>query len=497
MAASYHEAAKHGAEKIDARRATSAGRGRWEDMTLDAIDRRQRATHEDPSDTEVRTSAPPKPAPWRQDVPVTTNDPVDLGDVFKNMLAHPDADAVMFLGMNTDSANVERTELAKRANVLTLASDLNANEHKVTFGGRTFDVAPKFGADERPAIDPATSKPSRSEAEQLFVAMGMPRETAARIAQRLDSLDKHAARKELVEAAAVLWQGEQGATIPSRFLISGHSGDGAQAWGSGSNHFYYAELRFIARELPRGAAQIEDFQIGTCSSLNNVTLDLAEWRGALPNLKTVWVYENGAGLHPTGDQAEWERQTRGHSDTFTTTRAMADKHVVTWSARDDKIRGLSSASHLLDERTIANRSIAGAWRGERVDPAALDRAYRVYREVEQRADVDPGVRSDSRKTADSLLRLRYYDAVATNFQRAHAREIAALSRAAGVPAPDFSRLTRKEAIAAIKQLEIAKPEDDLPRAALSTLKLLISFRELEPSAIPESWCQHETRSRRQ
>jgi hypothetical protein len=465
-------------------------------MTTDAIDRSRRATYQDRSETDDGASAGPKPASWQQDVPVTTNDPVDLGDVFKNMLAHPDADAVMFLGMNTEAATVERAALAKHANLLTLASDLNANEHKVTFGGRTFDVAPKFGADERAAIDPVTGKPSRSEAEHLFVAMGMPREKAARIAERLDSLDKHAARMELVEVAAVLWQGEQGATIPSRFLISGHSGDGAQAWGSGSHHFYYAELRSLARELPRGAAQIEDLQIGTCSSLNNVTLDLAEWREALPNLKTVWAYENGAGLHPTGDQAEWERQTRGRGDSIATTRAMADKHVVTWSARDDKIRGLSSASQLLDQRTMASRSIAGAWRGERVDPAALEHAYRVYREVEQRAEVDPGVRRDSRKTADALLRLRYYDGVATKFQRGHAAEIAALSRAAGVPAPDFSRLSRKDALAAIKQLETAKLEDDLPPGARATLKLLKSFGELESSVIPESWCQHDTQGRR-
>jgi hypothetical protein len=456
-------------------------------MTTDAIDRTRRTTSLDRSESDDHAAALPKPAPWHQDVPVTTNDPVDLGLVFKNMLEHPDREAVMFLGMNTEAATVERGALEAHAHVVTIASNLNAESNKVTWEGHAYNLVPTLRPDGR----------VRSDAEQLFLAMRMPKELATRIAEHMDSMKAGTARTEIAEVAGILWQGET-ATIPSRLLVSGHSGDGAQAWGHGSMHFAYDDLRFLARALPKGAAQIEDIQIGTCSSLSNVTLDLAEWRDAFPNLKTVWAYETAAGFQPTNDQAEWERQTRGRSDTFTTTRAMAEKHVVTWSAGDGKTRGLTAASHLLDEKTIADRRIDKAVRGEPVDAATLDHDYRVYREIQQRSDIDSGIRADARRAADQLLRLRYYDAVATKFQRVHATEIAALARATGVvPAPDFSRLSRTEALAAIKRLEIAKPEDDLAPAALATLKLLKDgFAKLNASVIPESWCQHDTQARR-
>jgi hypothetical protein len=248
--------------------------------------------------------------------------------------------------------------------------------------------------------------------------------------------------------------------------------------------------------MPNAARQIEDIHFGTCSSLNNVTLDLAEWRDAFPRLKTIWAYEKSAGTGAAADQREWERQTRGRTDALTMTPGMQQKLVATWSAHDGKVRGLGPYAELADKRTAAWRRLNEAFRGGSTDPRTLEADYRLFRELAQRSELDEKERVVVRQSADQALRLRYYSDVAARFQRAHAAEISAAYRAAGLPVPDFSRLSRAEARDVIKRFVTSKLEGDYPPAIEATRTLLTNFDSLDSRVIPDAWCQHETQTRR-
>jgi len=433
--------------------------------------------------------------PWRQDVPVTSGAPVDVDKVEKNMLAHPDADAVLYIGMNTESAKKELEQLQKRAHVVTMTANSSTDdkEQKVVLGGRTYDLKPPMQNGVR-SVDPRTGRPSESEFRAFLMTQGMPEAQAKRIADRMDALPNDAARVELAELASIFWRGQNGATIPSRFLISGHSGEGMQAWGDGAHAFSYDELRFLANEMPKAAAQIEDIHIGTCSSLNNLTLDLGQWQKSFPNLKTLWAYEHGAGHAPVADQVEWERQTRGHEGALTMSATMKQHHVAFWGASDNKVQGVGSYGEAKTQTDIADRHFAAMFSGEMRDPHAMEADYRAYRALSQRGDLDPKERKAVTGRADQLLRLRYYPDVAAKFAAAHAEEVARGCAALGARAPDFAHLDRAQARAEVKRLvDLAFVKDNAEGNKLATL--LTAFDALDSTLLPDQWCQHGGRQR--
>ncbi len=85
------------------------------------------------------------------------------------------------------------------------------------------------------------------------------------------------------------------------------------------------------------------------------------------------------------------------------------------------------------------------------------------------------------------IRLIYYDVIRVAFAAHSGREIASGYAAFGSPVPDYGRLSRKEALAAVDAF-VAKIGPGSPDAALRLRILLVEgLRNLSARYIPENW----------
>jgi hypothetical protein len=91
--------------------------------------------------------------------------------------------------------------------------------------------------------------------------------------------------------------------------------------------------------------------------------------------------------------------------------------------------------------------------------------------------------------ADVLLRIRYYEGVRSGIANEHGEAVRAAYQSLGMAAPDFARLSRKEAVDILHAFEEkAQRTTPLPEAAARATALLRGFRELDPKHIPDRWC---------
>jgi hypothetical protein len=168
-------------------------------------------------------------------------------------------------------------------------------------------------------------------------------------------------RDELAGIAVAFAQGEHGADVPSRLVLSGHCTGTSVYDGMGT----LGELRFedvlaLGRLMPRAAQEIEDVMLSACSTGYDLPgeggfVALREWRDVFPNLKTVWAYGGISDFHsPTGTGAlkhieAWERATRGRATRLDPRAALAqingghavgyDRNVSVWTVAQGYVQG--------------------------------------------------------------------------------------------------------------------------------------------------------------
>jgi hypothetical protein len=78
-----------------------------------------------------------------------------------------------------------------------------------------------------------------------------------------------------------------------------------------------------------------------------------------------------------------------------------------------------------------------------------------------------------------------YDQARTHFAADHAQKLKDGYAAVNLPLPDYAKLSRKDALAAIKTFETAAAGKS--GAAADALKLLKGFEKLSPDVVLESW----------
>jgi hypothetical protein len=121
----------------------------------------------------------------------------------------------------------------------------------------------------------------------------------------------------------------------------------------------------------------------------------------------------------------------------------------------------------------------------------LRRYYNDVQATLQHTDMPASERPALELRKEQTIRLLYFTkTVAPNFQKHHAASIAAGYGAVGMTPPDFSTLSRKDALAQIASFE-AKVNglgQNAPASARSLLgQLTNGLRDLHPSAIPPTW----------
>jgi hypothetical protein len=167
--------------------------------------------------------------------------------------------------------------------------------------------------------------------------LGLPDEQAERIAKVIESANPEG-REELAGIAKVLARGERGEKVPSRWILSGHTGNVIRD-GDSPNQIDVSDVRALAKVMPQGAAYVEDILVSGCFSGGKEQLEA--WKDAFPNVRSVVGYGT-SGSFTEGDKSP--------------TEAWAVAHITKWLAAT-KGRGLPTSA-LQHERGILFQNIS-------------------------------------------------------------------------------------------------------------------------------------------
>jgi len=392
-------------------------------------------------------------------------------------------DDIVFVGMNKGAAH-EVNELRKRGARVTFIKDAPKDD-QIKVGKTTYDL----------------SKPDGAKA--FAATLGLPADQTEKIADVISNADGDS-RDELAQLAQVWAKAEKGGQIPSRLVLSGHSG-GKSVWGDGNGRLTFESIEKLAAAMPRAASSIEDLHLAACSTGEQTQMD--HYREMFPNVKTIWAYTNsdsgsapGAFEGATTHERLWEKATRGDKDTLDRTIAIkANKgdNVTVWTASGGYDNGLTTQASLADARAAVDSrrdAFTRAWSGEVKIKDPQHGPLRDYYRNLQRLVHHRDLPTDERITLDAereqTLRLLYYSAkVAPKFAQEHRKEIKAGYESLGLTPPNFAKMSRAEALENIARFEqVLSDSEPPPQAAQDLLPLLTEgLRDLNPSRIPENW----------
>jgi hypothetical protein len=287
---------------------------------------------------------------------------------------------------------------------------------------------------------------------------------------------------------------ERGDYDLDRLVLSGHS-DGVKVWGearadhAGTSLLVERDLGNLAAAFPQAAGEIRHVMFSACYTVAAVNLVVK----AFPGLQDVWSY-SGSSPDVKGGSAEhimaWEKDTEGKKglkkgeQLGTAALWTKDKGFV---VGDPKLANFGQSwSHFLaqwDSVVLPQAKGNVAFDKDHLDPVYTDLQHLI---------ADPGINHQQAYEAaeyrDALVRLRYWPKVIAHWATAHAAEIKHVYDLAGIPAPDYSKMSRKEFKEAAKELDKALDAKGNPPDAAKFVKDQIDkVWALKSEVIPEDW----------
>ncbi len=441
--------------------------------TVDGVFRSSRAHSSDRSSEPeerraARTSARPPPPPKGSllDREIAT---YASNAAIVRLPPAPKNDDVLFVGMNPESAGPETAALAAA-------------------GVRTQSIRPR-GGDLEGGFDLASP-----EGREGFVAgLGLPQNLAADVTRVL--VRAPAGERGVLGQIAKAWAaGERGGAVPSRLVVSGHSG-GQTVFGDDGS-ISLEQIRLLAQAMPRAASQIEDIHLSACSTRGNAVQG-AIWREAFPNLKTMWAY-NGSAPSPAGHHlVAWAARTRGHKDGITLDASLRSAKIAVWSASKGYQDGSGpierSRARAANAETKLGAYLDGSRRIARGSDAEARADYEALRDLSTRPDATAEEMVRTHLAAEALVRARYYEeGVRRNIAATYGAVLAEAWGSVGLPPPDFARMSRREAVDTAARFEAKVDElgSAAPAAARAAAATVRGLATLDERTIPLLWCTH-------
>ncbi|MGV3524040.1 MAG: hypothetical protein ACO1RX_07445 [Candidatus Sericytochromatia bacterium] len=432
--------------------------------------------------TETSTGVPVTPTPVATEVAP----PVDQTDVRQRAAAdfHPTNDKILFLGINP-SATPEAAALRRSAGAGNV-TEITDRPNGVLDG---HDLNTDAGIDS-------------------FVAsLGLPEATQTEMGTFLRDLSPEV-RDEYAQIAKAWAPGERGEAVPSRLVLSGHSNGDALFSEVDRGTISFDDIGRMARMMPQAAAQVEDVHISGCNSGFRVNSEI--FKQHFPNLKTFWAYSGTAPSAGTGSGAHlrrWETSTRGRVDALDREQASRNlglraPTVAVWSERNGYQANPSTVDSERNEQDLVDTT--KAYLDGTLDLPRTPHAgpvFDLYNQMQARhgnLPADSPERERSAALIDRTLKLRFYGTVSDNFQKTFGPSMAESYKELGLPAPDFSRLNRREALAEIEKFNDAfysryrskqGPQVDPPPALEQTRLQLQAFRDLSPALMNQEWIE--------
>lgn len=402
-----------------------------------------------------------------------------LADFVRNASKPPPNDEVLYVGMNRSSAPAETAKLSKLAKVTELSH--GELDSFVSVDGTSYDLRDAEG---------------KAGFMELLKARGLPEMQAALVVAAIAQTNS-TGMDELAHLALLWARGEVGGAVPSRVVLSGHSG-GTTIWdGGGDGELAFADVQRLATMMPRAAAQIEDVHISACTTGKQAALDenRAAWIKAFPNLKTIWAYDGSAPREGGGHLADWTRATEGPATRLELSESRARGHVGVW----DRTSGYRDGSGPLEEARARQATadarfdawMSGARRSCGSDDPALVQDYRTYKALAARSDLPDAERAALDEKAEALLRARYYDgAVRRELARAYGEQLARAFQAVGLPPLSLATASRGESASRLAAFEEAASRGAPSADVLRAVEISAAIRALDSDLIPARWCTH-------
>lgn len=372
-------------------------------------------------------------------------------------------DRILYVGMNAPSVGPETHTLGR--DVATAIAGSAA--HDVAIDGRSYDVTTPDGV--RGFVHDLVAKHALS-VKQFADLEGILLASPA------------SGRDELARIAMAWAPAEEGASIPSRLVLSGHSSLGMQ-WGDGTGVIHFQAVRDLGRVLKKAAAQIEDVCIAGCYSEAEVQ-GSEKWTQAFPNVKTIWAY---AGMSPspgTQDLAAWQIATRGRTTQLSEGLLASHGKATAWSIGGGIAHGSMSLAerqeHMADAETRFDAYFSGQTRIVDAHEARADRDYGAYQMVAAHHDTAPDERARASEKSGQMLRLRYWEtSVRGEIADHYGKAINDALAKEGLAPVDFRALSRADAMRTIDEY----------RALHGGLgPIMQGIVDLKPGVIPAPWC---------
>jgi murein DD-endopeptidase MepM/ murein hydrolase activator NlpD len=392
-------------------------------------------------------------------------------------------DDILFVGMNIYGRDEARA-LERRGNRVTFIGDSAAGDDKVRAPDsqgrqRTFDLTRDV------------------DLRDYVMTFGLPGDQTQKVIDAIKMIGADG-RDEFGPHAAIFARGERG-TIPSRLVLSGHH-VGMGVYGDDNGTLRWSAFEKLALALPRAMRQIEDLHIAGCYSGGEPMME--KLRAVFPNLKTIWAYQGSAPGSWTGampHQAAWDAGTRGRSANLSRNAAAGmrkGENVAVWTVQNGYSDGSPPTPYAqvraaYDQRTgVFDRFFSGQSPVSDPQSGPLRDFYNHLQRLLQHRDTPASDRPALESRRDVAIRLLYYSAaVAPRFATHHAGLITSGFEALGLSVPDFTRLSRADALARIRTFETALSSRNPKPAAAQALQtqLASGLRELRTSHIPDGW----------
>jgi len=377
---------------------------------------------------------------------------------------------IVYVGM-TENAPAESKKLTAvnpdRGGVTTITT--TDPQDVLTAGATTFDLT------------------AAAEIEAFAKSLGLAADREKKVADLLKTQDPNG-KDELAALIKVYvaTEADPGTPRMTRVVLSGHSG-GLTFFGKGGR-IAFETLVKLAEIFPKAAGQVEHLHMSGCSTGGESTIE-DFYVKAFPNVKTIWAY---AGACPTGSSAltalkTWEGLTEREGVKKLPKQGGG---VATWS--EGKYEGgeaLSLAEALArvsTQESLFDEYFNGLKTDASPESGPLTDHYRLVVRVLGRRDLPVADKTRLRERQQIAMRLRFYTNVRGHFVDAHSATIRAGYDALKLTMPDFKKLSRKEALKAIKEFgDAAAGGGDPITKALDLLQN--GLRNLSPTEIKDDW----------
>lgn len=333
---------------------------------------------------------------------------------------------------------------------------------------------------------PRTYDLSRVEGTRLFgLSFGLPAPPTIGLADAI-FLAPPGSRVEIALIAQAWARAEKSlAGTPPRLLLNGQDA-GAEP--------LLDPLIKLADALPRGAETVVELHLAGC--YENAEKVFERVKPAFPACKVFWAYE---GVVPVTSvkSSTWERAAHGRKEDLQTAMGEASRSGEQAAVFHRRFGLLDTRPKLTleqlwkqieERRPVFEKYDSGGAVVEDPEAGELRDYYELVQELHQHPKLEPEKRSEVELHRDQTLRLLYYPKIAKRFAAAYGSQIETSHRQLGLPVPDFRKLTRAEAVAAISDFEVAMQSGPPPAAAVELWPWLNEgLRQLDPLRIPASW----------